>query len=619
MFHNELHLRIDDVASRVMSRGDVDFDELDAHASRGCSICARALVNAQDRTVDVAVGAAVAPRRALRERVLAAALAHAATPRPGAPPTAVRVPDPSAAVAHLHIGAPGDAERVAFIDRVAAIEPRDGDAASRLLAEIERLTGFPLLFVSIVRGERVSYRVQRGLGGPLVAFRDMRREITYCTHCVASGLPLVVPDAGREPFFRASKMVMRYGIQAYAGVPLRASDGTVFGTICALDFAPRQIKPSIVRLLQLYAEPIAAEVEDGGATTSPGSRSVERDRVEPLGGGRFAHRFGWFERLLDLEVERVREDGTSSALLTVDGPRARGLADAANEGEPMGRVGSSALGLLLRGASLTDAAARAGESTGRFGGLEVRFAMRILLVESRDSIRHMIETLVQASGHEVRSVASGDDAVEVALKERFDVVLLDLMLPGGVDGFGVVKHLRANEATKKTPVFVLSAMDDAETQAARPRRRRHRRFYAQALPSARAPEPHQARPYIVMELLEERVAPAGARSPGASAGGQRGADGAAGGERARRGTRQGHSAPRHQAREHPPRRGRARRPRPEDRRLRHRQAATRRRREPQADAGRQRGQELAPITCRRSRPADAPTSTSGATSGRCAS
>ncbi|HEY4120009.1 MAG TPA: response regulator [Byssovorax sp.] len=90
--------------------------------------------------------------------------------------------------------------------------------------------------------------------------------------------------------------------------------------------------------------------------------------------------------------------------------------------------------------------------------------MRILLVEDQDSIRHMIETLVQASGHEVRSVASGDDAVEVALKERFDIVLLDLMLPGGLDGIGVVKRLRADEATKKTPVFVLSAMDDAETQ-----------------------------------------------------------------------------------------------------------------------------------------------------------
>jgi DNA-binding response OmpR family regulator len=91
--------------------------------------------------------------------------------------------------------------------------------------------------------------------------------------------------------------------------------------------------------------------------------------------------------------------------------------------------------------------------------------MRILLVEDQDSIRHMIETLVHASGHEVVGVPNGEEAVERALAEHFDVVLLDLMLPGALDGFGVVARLRAQPATKEVPVFVLSAMDDEETQA----------------------------------------------------------------------------------------------------------------------------------------------------------
>ena len=313
----------------------------------------------------------------LRERVLSAARGHLApVAAMGATAAARRargVADPSAAVAHLHVGAPGDAERTAFIDRVAALVPRPGDAASRLLVEIERLTGFPLLFVSIVRGERVGYRVQRGLGDPLASFRDMRRETTFCTHCVASGLPLVVADAGREPFFRASKMVTRYGVHAYVGVPLRASDGVVFGTVCGLDFAPRAVTPSLVRLLQLYAEPIAAEVDH--EATEPGPRLVESDRVESIGGEHYAHRFGWFERLLDLEIERARETGTGLALLTVDGPRAAGLIDVADDGEPIGRVGANALGLLLRGASLANAAERAREIRARIAGLEVRFAI----------------------------------------------------------------------------------------------------------------------------------------------------------------------------------------------------------------------------------------------------
>lgn len=91
--------------------------------------------------------------------------------------------------------------------------------------------------------------------------------------------------------------------------------------------------------------------------------------------------------------------------------------------------------------------------------------MRILVCEDQDAIRHMIETLVQASGHhEVVGVALGAQAVEKARAERFDLLLLDLMLPGALDGFGVIEHLRAEDATKDLPIVVISAMDDPESR-----------------------------------------------------------------------------------------------------------------------------------------------------------
>ncbi len=91
--------------------------------------------------------------------------------------------------------------------------------------------------------------------------------------------------------------------------------------------------------------------------------------------------------------------------------------------------------------------------------------MRILVCEDQDSIRHMIQTLVSASGHEVEGVALGAQAVERALADRFDVILLDLMLPGALDGFAVIEHLRKNESTKTVPIVVISAMDDPESRA----------------------------------------------------------------------------------------------------------------------------------------------------------
>ena len=90
--------------------------------------------------------------------------------------------------------------------------------------------------------------------------------------------------------------------------------------------------------------------------------------------------------------------------------------------------------------------------------------MRILLCEDQDAIRHMIETLVSSSGHDVVGGALGAQAVELALAETFDVLLLDLMLPGSLDGFGVCERIRAGKTTHDLPIFVISALDDPEAR-----------------------------------------------------------------------------------------------------------------------------------------------------------
>jgi CheY-like chemotaxis protein len=76
----------------------------------------------------------------------------------------------------------------------------------------------------------------------------------------------------------------------------------------------------------------------------------------------------------------------------------------------------------------------------------------------------MIEALVQARGYEVTAVASGTKALDVALTNPPDLVLLDLMLPGQYDGFEVCRRLRANEGTRSIPVVIISALDDDDSR-----------------------------------------------------------------------------------------------------------------------------------------------------------
>jgi CheY-like chemotaxis protein len=91
--------------------------------------------------------------------------------------------------------------------------------------------------------------------------------------------------------------------------------------------------------------------------------------------------------------------------------------------------------------------------------------MRILVCEDQDAIRRMIETLVSASGHEVVGVETGAKAVNCCFAEPFDVLLLDLMLPGTLDGFEVCARVRAEPKTRDLPIIVISALDDPESRA----------------------------------------------------------------------------------------------------------------------------------------------------------
>ena len=126
--------------------------------------------------------------------------------------------------------------------------------------------------------------------------------------------------------------------------------------------------------------------------------------------------------------------------------------------------------------------------------------MRILVCEDQDAIRHMIQTLVQASGHTVVGVATGAQAVEMALSERFDILLLDLMLPGALDGIAVCLRLRQHELTRELPIFIISALDDHASRA-RAKNAGATAFYS--------------KPFRPLELLDEinRVARSSSKPP----------------------------------------------------------------------------------------------------------
>ena len=84
-------------------------------------------------------------------------------------------------------------------------------------------------------------------------------------------------------------------------------------------------------------------------------------------------------------------------------------------------------------------------------------ALSILLVEDHAELAETVGAYLEACGHEVDYAADGLVALHLAATESYDVVVLDVMLPG-VDGFAVCRRLRG-DARMTTPIIMLTARD----------------------------------------------------------------------------------------------------------------------------------------------------------------
>ena len=81
---------------------------------------------------------------------------------------------------------------------------------------------------------------------------------------------------------------------------------------------------------------------------------------------------------------------------------------------------------------------------------------RILVAEDRPSSRELICTVLDSAGYEILEAVDGEDALEKALHNLVDLIILDLQMPK-IDGFGVLGVLRKDERFAATPILALTA------------------------------------------------------------------------------------------------------------------------------------------------------------------
>lgn len=88
---------------------------------------------------------------------------------------------------------------------------------------------------------------------------------------------------------------------------------------------------------------------------------------------------------------------------------------------------------------------------------------RLLIVDDEESMRLLLARLAtKGLKAEVQLAGTCEQALRLARNYAYDAILLDLMMPG-IGGFEVLKEIRASSANMSTPILIVSALEDMET------------------------------------------------------------------------------------------------------------------------------------------------------------
>jgi len=86
--------------------------------------------------------------------------------------------------------------------------------------------------------------------------------------------------------------------------------------------------------------------------------------------------------------------------------------------------------------------------------------VKILIVEDNERVARFVTRGLREAGHTVEHADNGRDGLFIAASEPYDVIVMDRMLPGNIDGLAIIEALR--KSGNRTPILILSALNDVD-------------------------------------------------------------------------------------------------------------------------------------------------------------
>ena len=141
------------------------------------------------------------------------------------------------------------------------------EGVDRILRAVRKHLGMDIAFVShFGAAERVLKHLDSVSGGPLYQGQSIPMQEGYCLKVVHGELPECIPDTSHVPAAQQISATHAIPIGSHLSVPVRLTDGHVYGTLCCFSYLPNPtLGERDMQLLRAFAEILADRIEEQAA------------------------------------------------------------------------------------------------------------------------------------------------------------------------------------------------------------------------------------------------------------------------------------------------------------------------------------------------------------------